>query len=382
MMSLGAVSGDLNGDLLDEDITGSLPTDGALPTTQQHAQNVGATVTDLAGSQIPGGFPGDEATAVDEEHDSLPQLSFLSLIKEWVRTVFPTTLDSLESTLQWFICWLFPPPRQAAVFEAALQRPMVSFFLILANEGSNNDNEFLRACEREGFHVTFVVYNYDEVQYVHELNGVKQALGVSESYAVIGFGDAAAFCLEHYLKVTNTSKLCALIAYYPTRIPDPKSHYTSSMHVLVHLAEQTVDVLPAPHSSDHKRRITQGRVSAGMGTGDRLDLGYPAYSYPGISPGFAESDLEDYDQIASQIAWSRSLSVLQSAFRKKLDLEWTWDNIEEKKYFSSDSAMVNYVITEGVPSVTYTPTLQGASGIDALRRFYETSFLRCRYLLE
>jgi hypothetical protein len=218
-----------------------------------------------------------------------------------------------------------------------------------------------------------------------------------------GFGDAAAFCLEHYLKVTNTSKLCALIAYYPTRIPDPGCRYTSSLEVLVHLAEQTVDVLSASHGTDRKRHIIRRRVGAGIGTGDRLDLGYPAYSYPGISPGFAESDLEDYDQVATQIAWSRTLSVLQSAFRKKLDLEKTWDDIEEskclsvllqsrksddnmslvddiqEKYFSSDmsTALDNYV-TEETPSVTYTPTLQGASGIDALHQFYETSFLRCK----
>jgi hypothetical protein len=48
------------------------------------------------------------------------------------------------------------------------------------------NNEFLHGCEREGFEVTFVPYNYDEHRYVHELNVVKQELGVSESYALIG----------------------------------------------------------------------------------------------------------------------------------------------------------------------------------------------------
>ncbi|KAE8370659.1 hypothetical protein BDV27DRAFT_151917 [Aspergillus caelatus] len=239
------------------------------------------------------------------------------------------------------------------------------------------DNKLLHWCELEGFDTTFITYNYDDRHYVHELNAVKQGLGVSESYAVIGFGDAAAFCLEHYLKVTNTSKLCALVAYYPSRIPDPECRYASSMRVLVHLADQTVQVLSASH--DHKRHIVKRRVGAGQGTGDRLDFGYPAYSYPGIGPGFAESDLDNYDPVATEIAWTRTLSVLQSGFQKQLDLEKTWEDVQQEKYFSSDmpTAMSNYT-TEETPTVTYTPTLKGASGIKALHQFYKTSFLQGR----
>ncbi|KJK64132.1 Dienelactone hydrolase family protein [Aspergillus parasiticus SU-1] len=241
------------------------------------------------------------------------------------------------------------------------------------------DNELIRWCELEGFDTTFIPYNYDDRHYIHELNALKQELRVTESYAVISFGDAAAFCLEHYLKVTNTSKLCALIAYYPSRIPDPECSYASSMRVLVHLADQTVQVLSASHGTDHKRHIVKRRVGAGQGTGDRLDFAYTAYSYPGISPGFAESDLDNYDPVATEIAWTRTLSALQSGFQKHLDLEKTWEGIEQEKYFSSDmsTAMTNYT-TEETPTVTYIPTLKGASGIQALHQFYKTSFLQGR----
>ncbi|KAJ1710274.1 hypothetical protein NYO67_7541 [Aspergillus flavus] len=241
------------------------------------------------------------------------------------------------------------------------------------------DNNLLHWCELEEFDTTFISYNYDDRHYIHELNALKQGLGVSESYAVIGFGDAAAFCLEHYLKITNTSKLCALVAYYPSRIPDPECRYASSMRVLVHLADQTVQVLSASHGTDHKRHIVKRRVWAGLGTGDRLDFGYRAYSYPGMSPGFAESDLDNYDPVATEIAWTRTLSVLQSGFQKHLDLEKTWEGIEQEKYFSSDmsTAMTNYT-TEETPTVTYIPTLKGASGIQALHQFYKTSFLQGR----
>ncbi|KAE8168492.1 hypothetical protein BDV40DRAFT_307190 [Aspergillus tamarii] len=185
------------------------------------------------------------------------------------------------------------------------------------------DNQLLHWCELEGFDTTFITYNYDDRHYVRELNAVKQGLGVSESYAVI------------------------------------------------------VEVLSASH--DHKRHIVKRRVGAGQGTGDRLDFGYPAYSYPGIGPGFAESDLDNYDPVATEIAWTRTLSVLQSGFQKQLDLEKTWEDIEQEKYFSSDmpTAMTNYT-TEETPTVTYTPTLKGASGIKALHQFYKTSFLQGR----
>ncbi|BAE62157.1 unnamed protein product [Aspergillus oryzae RIB40] len=129
------------------------------------------------------------------------------------------------------------------------------------------------------------------------------------------------------------------------------------MRVLVHLADQTVQVLSASHGTDHKRHIVKRRVGAGLGTGDRLDFGYRAYSYPGMSPGFAESDLNNYDPVATEIAWTRTLSVLQSGFQKHLDLEKTWEGIEQ---------------------VTYIPTLKGASGIQALHQFYKTSFLQGR----
>lgn len=48
------------------------------------------------------------------------------------------------------------------------------------------DNQLLHWCELEGFDTTFITYNYDDRHYVRELNAVKQGLGVSESYAVIG----------------------------------------------------------------------------------------------------------------------------------------------------------------------------------------------------
>jgi hypothetical protein len=129
-MSLKNVPGGLDGGVLDKDIAGSLPAGGILPSAQQHAEDVSATATDLAGSGIPGGFPGDEAAIDSKDQGSPPSQSLLALLTDLVKSMIPTALDTFESGLQWFICWLFPPPRQAAVFEAALSRPMVTSFLI------------------------------------------------------------------------------------------------------------------------------------------------------------------------------------------------------------------------------------------------------------
>lgn len=48
------------------------------------------------------------------------------------------------------------------------------------------------------------------------------------------FGDAAAECLELHIK--PQPHLAALIAYYPTTIPSPKTKYPPHLHVLCHLA--------------------------------------------------------------------------------------------------------------------------------------------------
>lgn len=148
-----------------------------------------------------------------------------------------------------------------------------------------------------------------------------------------GFGEAAAVCLEHFLHSPNTRKLCALIAYYPTRIIDPELSYPSSVRVLVHFAAQDVTVVYPSSGRAHKSQREVRRITSAMGTGDRLSVAYQAYVYSGYLPGFAEKDSKQYNHISAQLAWSRSLKALQLAFHREVDLEAVWDEAQQGTVF-------------------------------------------------
>ncbi|OJJ42228.1 hypothetical protein ASPZODRAFT_162310 [Penicilliopsis zonata CBS 506.65] len=250
--------------------------------------------------------------------------------------------------------------------------------LCITAEGNRFDKRFIRNWEIEGFDTTYLAFEPDKDRYRRELEKITQGLSVSESYAVIGFGEAAAFCLEHYLHLPNTRKLCALIAYYPPRIPPAAVQYPPTVQVLIHLANQQV-AIPTRQQNGAARapQATWAKIDAGIGTGDTLQLGHKAYAYPSAVPGFAEHDQAEHDPISAGLAWSRSLATLQRAFGKEADLETVWDEVQEDRYFSQTvSKSKTAFVRKGTPSVTYSPTLQGATGTADLQRFYETIFLQ------
>lgn len=151
---------------------------------------------------------------------------------------------------------------------------------------------------------------------------------------VIAYGDAASFCLEHYHILDNNHgmKLGLLIAYYPTRIPDPKGRFPSSVQVLVHLAGQKIGVVK--HSQmvgiQGKRRVVERNIDPGLGAGRIGKLAYTSYTYGG-QPGFAEHDLDEYDRIGGELAWSRSLAAARKAFNHHANMERILDeNIHGK----------------------------------------------------
>lgn len=129
----------------------------------------------------------------------------------------------------------------------------------------------------------------------------------------------------------NVNRICALVAYYPTVIPDTQSRFPQSLRVLTHLAGHTVDMTSVPTAlglQGKKRRRTK-QINPGIGTGERLKIGFPTYTYEYVLPGFAEHDLDEYDRLAAELAWTRSLDVLRRGFGKDLDLEGRWEEHQE-----------------------------------------------------
>ena len=138
------------------------------------------------------------------------------------------------------------------------------------------------------------------------------------------FGDAASCCLEYFHVLDNNLgfKLGCLIAYYPTHIPDPQSRFPGGVQVLVHLAGSDVGVVKQSQlvGIQGKRRTTTRNLGRGIGTGQALQLGYPGYTYD-AEPGFAERDLDEYDKVSAELAWSRSLAAARKAFQREPNVE-------------------------------------------------------------
>jgi hypothetical protein len=125
----------------------------------------------------------------------------------------------------------------------------------------------------------------------------------------------------------------------------------------VHLAGSTVDVTTIPQllGRQGKRRIITKQIEPGIGTGERLNLSYLSYTYEFSQPGFAEHDLDEYDRVSDELAWTRTLDVLRKAFRKDADLEKPWDGNQEGELstlFHSNQAGSHEGVVSRIPPLT------------------------------
>lgn len=143
---------------------------------------------------------------------------------------------------------------------------------------------------------------------------------VSEDKLTIysAYGDAAGACLEHFHVLDNNpeNKLGCLVAYYPNIIPDPRAAFPSTMEVVVHLAGDEVGEVH--HSQlagvEGKRKVVRHDLKDAKGKGKKLDMAYPCYKYD-AEPGFAERDLDVYDEDSAEQAKDRTLMAVKKAFR-------------------------------------------------------------------
>jgi hypothetical protein len=146
--------------------------------------------------------------------------------------------------------------------------------------------------------------------------------------------------LETHTKASP--RLCAIVAYYPTSIPDPsRTSYPMNTSVLMHLAGGEIGVRRNPEilGIQGKRKTIRKKIARGVGVGGEMKLGCPSYKYEGVEPGFAEHDLEDFNPIAEDLAWSRTLRVLREAFGIKVDIEQIRDqHLEGESTYSEELA--------------------------------------------
>ncbi|KAI1775822.1 NTF2-like protein [Hypoxylon cercidicola] len=235
----------------------------------------------------------------------------------------------------------------------------------------------------EGFNVEYVPMGDGGKEYRTKLDSLSRAnLGPCETFGIVAYGDAASYCLEHFHILDNNPeyKLCCLIAYYPTRIPDPRTKFPGGIHVVVHLANgEEVGVVKQTQmvGIQGKKRIVKRTIDRGIGPGGTLEMGYPSYSY-NATPGFAERDLDEFDRVSTELAWSRSLAMARRAFRKDVDFEKVLEqSIENRFYARNVQQTMSTYSTHKSPHVTHIPTLTGGIGTEELQRFYSEFFINC-----
>ncbi|KAL1644341.1 hypothetical protein SLS61_008848 [Didymella pomorum] len=233
--------------------------------------------------------------------------------------------------------------------------------LYITAEDEEFDMETMRAWRDEGFIVKYIPQGKNGKAYVNTLHKLGDGMGIGES------------------------KLCSLVAYYPTSIPDPRRRMTASFRVVVHLAqgsgdEETVDIVRRPEvlGIQGRRKLVTKRVTPGIGAGGLLaKMEYPAYTYEGVDPGFAEHDLDQYDAVADGIAWARSLDIVRKGFGAEVHLERPWeDNVEQKYRAHNVQKLMDTYVSHPTPCVNFTPTMTGGFGRPELKRFYADYFLR------
>ncbi|PSR81293.1 hypothetical protein BD289DRAFT_43377 [Coniella lustricola] len=254
--------------------------------------------------------------------------------------------------------------------------------LYVTSEEDEFDAQTLAEWRAEGFQVEYVALGNGGDEYIDKLERMaKGKLGPCETFGIVAYGDAASFCLEHYHILNNNDglKLGLLIAYYPTRIPEPRGKFPSSIRVLVHLAGDNIGIVK--HSQlvgiQGKRRVVKHTLDAGLGAGkinSPASIAYPSYTYA-AEPGFAEHDLDEYDRVSAELAWSRSLAAARKAFNSHVEMELLVDEHAEGKFYTNDMQQItSSFTTHKTPHVTYFPTLTGGVGAEELDRFYRDFF--------
>ncbi|KAI0124982.1 hypothetical protein BJ170DRAFT_635906 [Xylariales sp. AK1849] len=252
--------------------------------------------------------------------------------------------------------------------------------LYVTSEEDEFDVETVEQWQDEGFNVEYLPLGDGDKEYKLKLDGLrKQGLGPCETFGIVAYGEAASVCLEHFHILDNNPdfKLGLLVAYYPTRIPDPNLRFPGGVQVLVHLTGDEIKVLKQSQmvGIQGKKRMTRKRIDNGVGTGSTLKMGFPAYSYDADS-GFAEHDLDEFEKVSADLAWSRSLAAARRAFRWEFNLQGVVEeNSQHKFYTKNEEKLVSTYATKQAPNVTYMPTLTGAIGTEELEKFYGDYFI-------
>ncbi|KAK6078074.1 dienelactone hydrolase [Seiridium cupressi] len=253
--------------------------------------------------------------------------------------------------------------------------------LYITSEDDDFDLATVNEWRAEGFNVEYLPMGKGGKEYKLRLDGLRKVgLGPCENFGIIAYGEAASQCLEHFHLLDNNPdfKLALLVAYYPTRIPNPQGRYPGGVQVLVHLAGDSVGVVKQSQmvGIQGRKRTGKKKIDRGVGTGCLVRMAFSAFSYPEADPGFAEKDLDSYDKVAADLAWDRSIAAARKAFRWDTNVNGVVEENMECKFFAKDENRLMKTYTKAHEAhTTFMPTLVGGVGNEELARFYGDFFL-------
>lgn len=178
----------------------------------------------------------------------------------------------------------------------------MSHLVHILSDDEEFDTVFIKHLREEGFNTIYTPFTGNVKNFTYTIQHLADDLEQGQKYAIIAFGDAA----RHALCVAQQSSLphcVSLICYYPTAVPSPTHKYPASLSLLCHLASIQL-----------------------FGTAS-----FKTHVYPSTCPGFAESDLEEYDKFAAGLSWGRTLACLRRCFGMVVDLEEVVDEYNKCK---------------------------------------------------
>ncbi|TKX24520.1 hypothetical protein C1H76_3128 [Elsinoe australis] len=254
--------------------------------------------------------------------------------------------------------------------------------VVLTGETDDFDEVTISEWRNEGFSVKYIGFGDGGAEFVKRVQKLADGISVGEQYAIVAFGAPASPLLS---SLRHLPRLLAFVAYYPPQIPSQQHiTYPASVSIIMHLcANSTISVSKRPEVlglQGSKTRNIQRRVESGAGLGGEIELGKKGvdgekvrtYVYEGVKPGFAEGDVDEYDSVGKEMAFSRSLDLVRKAFgTPPIDLEGIKDE------FIDEVARNPVRACQDLPtdaSRINLPTLTGGFDAEGLTQFYRDLF--------
>ncbi|KAI1977519.1 hypothetical protein LOZ53_001542 [Ophidiomyces ophidiicola] len=205
------------------------------------------------------------------------------------------------------------------------------------------DPTIFQQFKEEGFDVAYIPHATPPKQYQEQLQRFADVLEERDRYAIVAYGESAAVVLEAC--TAAMPRLCAVVTYYPTSVPNANCAYPPSLNYQIHLAE----------SQPFAAKLN-------------------CYTYHRSQVGFAEQDSQFYDRVGATLAWSRTIGCLRKGFDLTVDLAPAWERHLMAKYDKKDLEGTIESLA-GDAYVNYVPVMTGGIGSDDLRHFYSEYFI-------